>query len=211
MARRATLSWPIEPRLLRRLIIGWPAHYAWPPAHNWLRSIKAGMRSHGVAIETREIPRPTTTGTVVLLEAESGRRRERFAIDFADNPHVDADLAAGALLYFKFNHAVAGYPEDNVVPGGYVCGNPVLYRRLPFLRMLRGRPRFAWDVYGRFGLRFPSETRRRAVEILSARTDFRYEGSLFRYPAAPTRCRTASTSTRSHEQRSASTCPTGAT
>jgi hypothetical protein len=40
-------------------------------------------------------------------------------------------------------------------------------------------------VYGRFGLRFPSETRKRAFEILSSRQDFRYEGSLFRYEGGP--------------------------
>src|SRR5438874_2121748 len=153
--------------------------------HNWLRSIQTGIRSHGVAVERREIAQPTTTGAVVILEAGAGRRRERFAVDFEDHPHVDADLAAGVLAYFKLNYASAGYPEDNVLPGGYVCGNPVLYSRLRLLRFLRGLPRSGWDVYGRFGLRFPSETRRRAFQILSSRSDFRYEGSLFRYPGGP--------------------------
>jgi hypothetical protein len=178
-------SWPLDRPRLRSLTIGWPARYAWPPAHNWLRSIQTGIRSHGVAVERREIVQPTTTGAVVILEAGAGRRRERFAVDFEDHPHVDADLAAGVLAYFKLNYASAGYPEDNVLPGGYVCGNPVLYSRLRLLRFLRGLPRSGWDVYGRFGLRFPSETRRRAFQILSSRSDFRYEGSLFRYPGGP--------------------------
>jgi hypothetical protein len=178
-------SWPIDPARLRRLTIGWPARYTWPPADNWLRTIRGGIRSHSVTVDSREIAQPTATGAVAILEAETGRNRERVVIDFEDHPRVDAELAADAALYFKLNYATAGYPQENVVPGGYVPANPLIYRRLLLLRALRGRPRFAWDVYGRFGLRSPSESRRRAVEILSARSDFRYEGSLFRYPGGP--------------------------
>ena len=178
-------SWPIDPARLRRLTIGWPARYTWPPADNWLRTIRGGIRSHRVTVDSREIAQPTATGAVAILEAETGRNRERFVIDFEDHPRVDEELAADAALYFKLNYATVGYPQENVVPGGYICGNPVLYRRLRLLRALRGRPRFPWDVYGRFGLRFPSETRRRAYEILSTSDAFRYEGSLFRYPGGP--------------------------
>jgi hypothetical protein len=66
-----------------------------------------------------------------------------------------------------------------------VTASPVVYRYLRVVRALRGRPRFACDVHGRFGLRFEVETRRRAFEILSGRSDFRYCGSLFRYEGGP--------------------------
>src|SRR5205823_14271528 len=84
LAPRVKPSWPLDRPRLRSLTIGWPARYAWPPAHNWLRSIQTGIRSHGVAVERREIAQPTTTGAVVILEAGAGRRRERFAVDFED-------------------------------------------------------------------------------------------------------------------------------
>jgi Glycosyl transferases group 1 len=177
-------SWPLQRELVRRLTISWPARYAWPAAHNWLRSIETGLRSYPVTIERRDVPQPATSGAV-LLEVGLANRRERIAVDYTDTSELDTDTADSVLLYFKMNHAASGYGLANVVPGGYVCGNPDIYRRLLLLRALRGRPRFAWDVYGRFGLRFEAELRRRAFEILSGRDDFRYEGNLFRYPGGP--------------------------
>jgi hypothetical protein len=178
------LTWRLNPEHLRRLKIGWPARYAWPPAHNWLWSIETGIRSHGVAIERREIRQPATSGTVIV-EADMEGRRERIALDYTDPTDVDAETAASVLVYFKMNHSLAGYPQPNVIPGGYVTGSPLLYRYLWLLRRRRGLPRFDYDVYGRFGLRYEAELRRRAFELLSARDDFSYVGSLFRHEGAP--------------------------
>lgn len=176
-------TWPVDRSRLRRLRIGWPAEYEWAPAGNWVGTILAGLRANGARIERRPIPQPYPT--VVVIEVAAGTATHRVVLDYADRPDVNAEAARDSLVYFKMNHLASGYPQQNVVPGGYVAGSRALYRRLRLLRAARGRPRFTYDVYGRFGLRFPSETRRRAFAILSARDDFRYEGSLFRYPGGP--------------------------
>jgi len=177
-------TWPLDPAIRRRLTIGWPTEYKWHPGTRyWVEPIMAGISFHGVRVERRPIAQPYPE--TVVIEVDDGRGPHPVVIDHADHVDVDATAPAEALLYFKMNHLVDGYPQENILPAGYVCASPVIYRRLALLRAMRGRPRFAWDVYGRFGLRFPSETRKRAFAILSAREDFRYEGSLFRYPGGP--------------------------
>ncbi len=142
-----------------------------------------GMRAHGVRIERRAIQQAYPLS--IVIEVDGGRGRRLVVIDHADHFEVNAEAARAVLLYFKMNYLVDGYPQENVLPGGYVCASSVIYRRLPILRAMYRSPRFAYDVYGRFGLRFPSETRKRAYAILSAREDLRYEGSLYRYPGGP--------------------------
>jgi Glycosyl transferases group 1 len=177
-------TWRLDREAVRRLSIGWPTEYRWHPGtRNWVEPIMAGMAAHGARIERRPVEQPYTDG--VAIEVDGAGERRIVVIDHGDHVDVSAEGADDALAYFKLNYAVEGYPQASIVPGGYMCASAVLYRRLPLLRALRGRQRFSYDVYGRFGLRFPSQTRKRAFEILSARTDFRYEGSLFRYPGGP--------------------------
>lgn len=177
-------TWNVDRGLVARLTIGWPTEYRWHPGtRNWVEPIMVGMRENGARLYFRPIPQPYQDS--VVSEVDDGKRRWKVVIDHGDHVNISAEGAADALVYFKLNYAVAGYGQRNVLPGGYMCASPVLYRRLPLLRALRRRRRFRYDVYGRFGLRFPSEARKRAFEILSARNDFRYEGSLFRYPGGP--------------------------
>jgi len=141
------------------------------------------MTEHGVRTERRPIEQPYPD--CVVFEIDDGSERHPIVIDHGDHVDIRAEGVEAALAYFKLNYAVRGYPQETVLPGGYMPANDVLYRRLRLLRARRGRPRYSYDVYGRFGLRFPSETRKRAFEILSSRQDFQYEGSLFRYEGGP--------------------------
>jgi Glycosyl transferases group 1 len=174
------LTWPVERRALR---IAWPTSYEWPPARNWVEPILTGILANGVEVERRSIPQPHEG--IVVLEATAGRVASPIVIDYSDRLVVSAGAGAEAAIYFKMQHSTAGYPHENVVPGGYVTASPRVYRYLRALRAVRGRPRFVSDVYGRFGLRSQAETRRRAFEILSGRSDLRYRGSLFRYDEGP--------------------------
>jgi hypothetical protein len=166
------------------LTIRWPIVGAGPGKHFWDSQLLAGLRAAGARVEYADVPQPF--GLRVVLAELVGSPRRLIAVDPHDSSDVVPEAAESASLYFKFQFRREGYPQDNVVPGGYVLANDVAYRYLPALRALRSLRRFRYDVYGRFGLdRGSAEIRRRGVELLSARTDLRFEGSLFRYPGGP--------------------------
>lgn len=184
LRRQRTTTWPLRRDCLERLAIGWPDEYRWHPGtRHWVEPIMRGMAEHGVPVEHRPIEQPFPDS--VVFEIDDRGVRHPVVIDHGDHVDISVEGADAALVYFKLNYSVAGYPQETVLAGGYMPASDMLYRRLRLLRARRGRPRFAYDVYGRFGLRFPSETRKRAFEILSSRRDFRYEGSLFRYEGGP--------------------------
>jgi Glycosyl transferases group 1 len=122
----------------------------------------------------------------LLIRIGSGDESDLIAFDHDDTSEIDEDIAGRVLVYFKQQYASAGYEFPNVVPAGYAPANQTIYRYLPLLRAIRSARRFRYDVYCRFGLQYGGqEIRRHAHELLSQRADFRYEGSLFRYPGGP--------------------------
>ena len=167
--------------------IGWPVEPPSPGTRFWAEQILTGLRANGARIEYRDIPQhPSTPFHVLLAEIDAGHGTHAVAFDLDDWPEVVEPIAEDALLYFKIQYARNGYRQANVVPGGYHLANNIAYRYLPLLRALRSRRRFRYDVYGRFGLRYGGmEIRRRAFELLRAHPEFRFEGSLFRYPGGP--------------------------
>jgi hypothetical protein len=173
----------LDRETLRGLTIHWPEAYGRRGAQVWLEPILSGIRAHRTQVELAPIPQPETTAA--LVEVDAGKGRRRVVIDWGDRPELAGVEGEPALVTFKLQHALEGYPQPNVVPGGYVTGGRRAYPLLRLLRALRGRPRFSYDVYGRFGLRHGAELRKRAFELLSAREDLRYEGSLFRYEGGP--------------------------
>jgi hypothetical protein len=165
------------------LTIGWPT-YLHRGTHFWADQIFSGLRSNGARIALRDIPQQS--GFSLFIEIDDGQGSQTVAFDNRDSPQIDEEIAECALLYFKLQYAQGGYRRANVVPGGYVLASNAAYRYLPLLRAIRSAKRFRYDVYGRFGLRYGgAELRRRAHELLVAREDFRYEGSLFKYPGGP--------------------------
>jgi hypothetical protein len=169
------------------LTIRWPIVEPGPGKHFWDAQLLAGLRAAGAQIEFRELPQPF--GTRVLLAQVVGAGTavaDEIAVDTHDSSEIVDEAAERALVYFKFQYADSGYANAKVAPGGYTLANNSAYRYLPLLRALRSLRRFSFDVYGRFGLdRGSAELRRAAVELLSSRTDFQFEGSLFRYPGGP--------------------------
>jgi hypothetical protein len=133
-----------------------------------------------VRVARLDLPQPHDG--VVSFEWESDGRRYPVALDYWDYPEVNERCAAEAALIFKMQHRRGGYGLENVVPGGFVPalprGRPGLYRMLPRVRRERERRAFRCDVYGRFSVRYATETRRRAFRLLSAQSRLSYEGSL---------------------------------
>jgi hypothetical protein len=189
----------------RDLAIWWPLEYRHPGAHFQADQLFGGLLELGLPVELADIPQPAET---VVLFRVGGDESDLVAFDQDDRQEIVEAIADRVLVYFKQQYANEGYRHPNVVPAGYMPANEVLYRYLPLLRTIRALKLFRYDVYGRFGLRYGNQRlRRRAHEMLSSRTDFRYEGSLFRYPAAPTRCPIGDTCSRSPAPRCVSTCP----
>jgi Glycosyl transferases group 1 len=175
---------PNERAVPRHLAIWWPVEYPHPGSHFHGDQILGGLRQLGLPIELTDVPQ--FPGTVVVFRIVGGAESDLIAFDLDDRPEIVEAVASSVLVYFKSQYANKGYPQQNVVPAGYMPANKVVYRYLPLLRAIRSVKSFRYDVYGRFGLRYGGqEMRRRAHQLLSARTDFRYEGSLFRYPGGP--------------------------
>jgi hypothetical protein len=178
------LSWPLDGAWLSRVRIGWPTTYDWVSAHYWGDQLRSGIELNGVRVELRDIPQPHER--CVLFEVEVDGRRRFVTFDYNDYFHVAEGAVSESLMYFKVNCLAEGYPQANVIPGGYMPANLGYYRRLPRLRVLRkARPWLPYDVYARLGLRFPSEIRVKAMEILTARRDFDFVGGLHRYEGGP--------------------------
>ena len=168
-------AWSVAPAELQEVSIRWPETYQWPEARLWVDQLLRGFRQR-VPLEFAPLPQPYK-GTV-LFQLVVRNRSHDVAIDYSDYPEINDESAAVAAVYFKMQHLRAGYERDNVLPGGYVPDSRKMYLQLPRLRRIRDRRDFAYDVYGRFSTEFAGATRRRAVEILSAQKDFKFEGGM---------------------------------
>ena len=167
-------SWPVAPELLERLRIQWPTRYQWPQASIWVVNLLAGLRKH-VRVEPAEIPQPYER--IVLVQFLSDGRTHDVVIDYSDYmDEINEEGARRALVYFKMHFRKGGYGNDRIVPGGYFNYSPDAYKYIRRLRSLHERAAPKHDVYGRFGLDFARETRIKAVHMLTAQTQFRYQG-----------------------------------
>jgi glycosyl transferase family 1 len=183
MARTA-LTWPVDPAWARSIRIAWPTQYDWVSTHFWADQLRSGFELNGVRVEPRDIPQEHLRAVVFDVELDGDGRRVTF--DYNDYFDVDEQAASQSLRYFKVNFLSEGYPQRNVIPGGYMPGNIGYYEVMPRLRAMRRlRPWLPYDVYSRLGLRFPSEIRVQAMDILTSRDDFRFVGGLHRYEGGP--------------------------
>jgi hypothetical protein len=116
---------------------------------------------------------------IVVLAARYRDATFQIAVDYYDYAEINEHCLQKVSLYFKMQYRRSGYRDPRVVPGGYVAGKPSLYNHYCRLRELRRlRPRF--DVYGRFGMRFSSQVRSRALSILDSESRFQFSGGASR-------------------------------
>jgi hypothetical protein len=176
----AAPPWPLDHERLSGLRVRWPRVTRPAVDGRMLLPVRHAVGRH-VRLELAHIPQPVSS--VVLIEVVDGNRAHRVAIDLHDlSSFRDEELVRSCLVYFKMQHRIGGYGIPQVVPGGYLTDKGTIYWYLPYLRRLRDRKAFSCDVYGRFGLRFNAELRRRAVETLSAQQRFAFRGGLRTVP-----------------------------
>lgn len=159
--------------------IRWPATYEWASAGKWVSGLRDGL-ARRVPVAAADIDQPFEGAVVIEVEVDG--TGHSVAIDYFDGERLLDEVASGCDLVFKMQYRVGGYGHPHVVPGGYVPGRPYLPRYLGGLRHLRDTSRPRFEVYGRFGLSYAPEIRRRAVALLSEQGRFRYEGSLTLQP-----------------------------
>jgi hypothetical protein len=151
-----------------------PSAYEADDAHWFVRSIERGL---GELATLGHAPIPQRGLGIAIARARRGERTLSFAIDFFDEPVVDADVAAEVDLYFKLQFIRGGYPQPNVVPGGYV--QPRTEPHDHFCRLRKYGAAHPGDrVYGRFGATYGEGPRRRAVELLEGRPALGYRGGM---------------------------------
>lgn len=153
------------------MAVEWPQAYGWPSAGIWVQALRDGLARY-VRIEAAPIAQPFNH--VVLFAVTYRGSRFLVGVDYADNAHIDPACVKQCLVYFRMQHANAGYGDGRIVPGGYST-YPALYAHLA-RRRRSGCAAPAYDVYGRFGREPAAQIRGRAISLLGAQKLFRYEG-----------------------------------
>ncbi len=163
---------------LRGVTIRWPAVLEWPLAQTGIEPLFYGLRAR-VPLTVENIPQ-TLRGTVVIHFCR-GARTYPVALNCSDYPDLinlgGSDTRAHPLaLEFKMQYRNGGYGVDNIVPGGFVSDSVLVDWFASGPRRARRRRRFAYDVYGRFGLGFATEIRSRAIETLRSQSRVQFYG-----------------------------------
>lgn len=162
---------------LEGVSIRWPAVLQKAEWHTWVEPLYYGLRAR-VPVVVQEVAQELR-GTVVI-ELCRGNRSYRVGLNTSDYPnlvHVKGNGGASPLsLEFKMQFRTGGYGVANIVPGGYVSDTVLVdwYARGP--SRLRREQRFAYDVYGRFGLEFATEIRARAIGTLRSQSRVQFYG-----------------------------------
>jgi hypothetical protein len=155
------LSWQLDTTRLASTVIRWPRTLAWQAGEKWMRHVRTGLAAH-VSVEEADIPQPDAA--IAVIELVHVGETHRIVIDYHDFGNYRDDLLKSALIYFKMQFPRDGYPGTNIKPGGFVPNDPDLYNYLPRLRKRKDTCAPTFDVYGRFGLGFATEARRKRDE-----------------------------------------------
>lgn len=174
------LSWPLTEHDRARLTVRWPGAYQWSEADTWVGPIRHGM-SRLVRVIADDIPQ--VHRGIVTIKVEVDGVSHDVIIDYSDYPDCDSELLDRAALYFKMQCPPDAHPR--AIPGGFVPASEQIYRFLPRLRALRDQRAFTYDAYGRFSIGYATDTRRKAIALLSDQNRFSYEGGarMNSYPA----------------------------
>ncbi len=157
-------AWQVEPNELADVHIVWPRTLQWPYAWGWVEPLFHGFRSR-VPVTVANIPQPFES--TVVIEFHRGNLCHRVAINCSDYPNLTHyQSGSGLELEFKMQYLRGGYGKRQIVPGGYVPNAMLIdwYARRP--QRERDQQRFQWDAYGRFGTKFGTAVRARAIQML---------------------------------------------
>src|SRR5260370_2793252 len=133
------------------------------------------MLSQHIEVSIADLPQPYKR--TILTEFEIDRKVHKVAFNISDYPEdVSDECACESLVTFKFQFRKGGYPQRNVVPGGYLPRSTVLYDMLPYLRWLSSGVRDRIDVYGRFSMEFSPGVRGDALRQLTGTRPLHFQG-----------------------------------
>jgi hypothetical protein len=167
-------TWPIAPAYLRDAYLLWPTTYQWDKATGWVRNLLAGFER---LLPVRRVDLPQRYERIVLIRLIVAGQTYDLAIDYSDYlEEINPEAIRQATVYFKMQHRRGGYGDERIVPGGYINYSMPLYRYLRRLRGIKDGTAPTADVYGRFGLQFASQTRKKAVAMLSEQPAFGFTG-----------------------------------
>lgn len=165
---------PLANASLAAVRVAWPKRYQHPNARPFVQAIHDAFAERS-QVHYAEIDQPYEG--IVIIRVDAGHGWLDVALDYFDFTHVNESCANNVAHYFKMQHLRTGYaPLKNVHPGGYVASSEWFYRNWCRLRRLHRESQQSRAVFGRFGLRFSGDIRRRAVEILSNDRRFEFNG-----------------------------------
>lgn len=173
--RKLSPTWPVLPQELERVRLLWPSHYEWQPCYKWVEPLLEGLRQH-VRVE-RDALRQQYPG-IVTFQLILDNKHHDIAIDYSDDSQCNLSCANECAVYFKMQFSGGGYPFENILPGGFVPNGDEIYTHLPYVRALADSRRPKYDVYGRFGLEFAGDIRRKACSLLAAEKSLHWNGGL---------------------------------
>jgi hypothetical protein len=169
------ITWPLTAEDRAAMTLEWPRVYNWNMTRAWVDNLHRGLR-RTVSTRLADIPQPH--GGVVLFRVRLDGRNRDVTLDYGDNlDDINREALRGSLAYFKMQYRRGGYDDARIIPGGYVNYFDAVYRYLPRLRRIKDTTPPSSDVYGRFGLAFASDIRKRAVTMLKEQTAFGFAGS----------------------------------
>src|SRR3989441_165952 len=164
----------LPPALRDRITVRWPRVYQWPLMSILGDQIRDMLRQR-VKVVITNLPQPYK-GTI-LAAFEIDGRLHKVAFNMSDYPEcLSEECTSKTLVTFKSQFRKEGYPQHNVVPGGYLPRSTLLYDMLPYLRWVKARGRDLFDVYGRFSMEFSPGVRGDALRQLAGTSAFRFQG-----------------------------------
>ncbi len=168
------ISWELPTDVRKRVKVRWPAVYG-----------DFGFTHHiapafGRFIDVELVDREAADEHTLVAEFEIDGKRHEVAFDLADYPDFESGASGDAALTFKMQFRASGYANQQIVPGGYIPVNLMVYRMLPWLRSQRLNKPPLYEVSGRFGGAFAEDVRARAVENLASAEMFDYWGGIGR-------------------------------
>jgi hypothetical protein len=168
-------TWAPPQELISQLAITWPDTYDWPATSAWMEHLETALHRL-VRFRKAQIPQRRAEGVVSTLLTLNGERHS-VIIDFSDKmDQLSASALESATIYFKMQYRWGGYGDPRVVPGGYSLLGRHTYRYLPRLRRDADARSKLHNIYGRFGLNFSADIRRKAIALLADADDICFVG-----------------------------------
>lgn len=171
------LSFSVPDEWLRSIRVDWPSQYGGKSVGKWVDPYKEGLSSL-VSVRETAISQPHTGITLFRINTPSALHT--LALDYQDAPVIVESALDDVSIYFKMQYNPSHADSSRIRPGGFVPGDPQIYKYIKKLRRIRQTQPLSYEVYGRFGSDFQFDLRRRVTEKLDQDSRFDFEGGVNR-------------------------------